>query len=215
MNETHTRTFIVNEEKAPCSGGTEKRCLLVKEEGKKTFELFYHDIAGFNFERGYRQTIVVTESYVPDPTGAVALPQYTLVRVVSKEPVAVRSSDTSTIPAGWQQGRSALDKKWYLRKMKDTDTSSYSVVDNGVWLEFVTAENKFTGKGPCNTYYGGFKSDLISTFQASAITNTKIYCANIPLEQIYFTLLQNADNFVIKDGKLTLSKGDRLLLVFE
>jgi heat shock protein HslJ len=214
MSESHVKTLIVNEEKAPCSGSAEKKCLLVKEDGKKTFELFYHDIKGFNFERGYRQTIVVNESYVPDPTGAVALPVYTLVSVTSKVPVQLESHDTSTTPAAWAEGRTQLDRKWYLRKMKDTDTSSYSIDDNAVWIEFVTAENKFSGKGPCNTYFGGFKSDLISAFQASAITNTKIYCTNIKLEEMFFTLLQNADNFTIKDNKLSFYKGDRLLLVF-
>jgi heat shock protein HslJ len=205
------KTVVVNEEKAPCSGGEERRCLLLKGEGRTTFELYYQDIKGFNFERGVRQTIQVRETGIT-PSGQ---PEYTLVRVVNRETVQVPSRDTSTMPAGWEQGRTSLDRRWFLRKMKDTDTSSYMVEDNTVWLQIVTSENRFNGNGPCNSFFGGFKSDLISTFQASAITNSKVYCVNIRLENLFFTLLQNADNFMIRDGRLILSKGDRLLLEFQ
>lgn len=209
------KTIIVNEEKAPCSGGDKRRCLLIKEEGKKTFELYYTDIAGFNFEPGYRQTLQVAEAYTTEPGSNQMLPKYTLLRVLKREQVALVSRDTSRTPAGWAQGRTPLDKKWYLKNMKDSDTTSYSVVDNAVWIEFITSESRYTGVGPCNNFFGGFKTDLISNFQASAITSSKVYCSNMRLEEMFFSLLQNVDHFKISDNKLTLYKGDRALLMFE
>ncbi|MDB5228365.1 MAG: hypothetical protein JWN78_2558 [Bacteroidota bacterium] len=214
-NSGAVKTIVVNEEKAPCSGGDKRRCLLIKEEGKKTFELYYTDISGFNFEPGYRQTLQVAETFATDPRSNQMLPKYTLLRVIKREQVQLQPHDTSTTPAGWAQGRTPLDKKWYLKNMKDSDTTSYSIVDNAVWIEFITSESRYTGVGPCNNFFGGFKTDLISNFQASAITSSKVYCSNMRLEEMFFSLLQNADHFKISEGRLTLFKGDRVLLTFE
>lgn len=48
-----------------------------------------------------------------------------------------------------------------------------------------------------------------------AVGSTKMYCENMKYEELYLSLLQNADRFEIKEGKLSLYKGKRLLLVFE
>lgn len=213
--EDRTRTFVINEEKAPCNGTSDGKCLLVKKDGAKEFELFYRDIAGFTFEEGFRQTILVRESYSADPATGKRHPSFTLLSVSKKEPVKIQTEDAPGATPSWIHGRSQLDKKWYIRKMKDSDTSSFTVEDNAVWIEFYSIDNRFKGKAPCNEYIGGFKSDLLSTFQASAITNSKIECPNSKLEELYFTLLQNADRYTIRDGKLIFYKGDRLLLIFE
>jgi hypothetical protein len=213
--EDRTRTLVINEEKAPCSGTADGKCLLVKKDGAKEFELFYHDIAGFTFEEGFRQTILVRESYSTDPATGAMQTSYTLLSTSKKEAVKIEKDDPSGTAPSWTHGKTPLDKKWYIRKMKDSDTSSFTVDDNAVWIEFYSIDNRFKGKAPCNEYFGGFKSDLISSFQASAITNSKIDCANSKLEELYFTLLQNADRYTIRDGRLIFYKGDRLLLIFE
>lgn len=212
MNVNLTKTLIINEEKGQCEGNPDAKCLLIKKEGAKEFELFYQNIEGFVFEEGYRQTILVSEQHVANPMIKQTEPVYTLIKVLKKDFI-FDAKKVSTLAAS--QPKTVLDKKWFLRKMKDSDTTSFDITDNAVYVEFNSGESRIAGKAPCNSYFGNFKSDFISTFQTSAIASTKMYCDNMKFEDIYFSLLQNADTFEIKDGKLILSKGKRLLLVFE
>ena len=212
LNTTITKTLVVNEERVPCNGNPDAKCLLIKQPGKTTFEIFNQSIQGFVFDPGYRQTIVVQERYVANPMVKQAEPIYTLVEVVKKELINVVIKDS----VATTQPKTALDRKWTLRKMKDTDTSSLLIEDNGVYIQFNSSENKVTGKAPCNTFFGGLQSDYISTIQLVAVANSRMYCENnMKFEDLFFTLLQNAQRFEIKDNQLSLYKGDRLLLVFE
>ncbi len=211
MNVSNTTTLIVNEEKTKCEGNPMAKCLLIKKENTKTVEIFYQGIEGFVFEEGYRQTISVSERYVANPMVKQTEPIYTLTKVLKKELIFdAKKADVTETP------KTPLDKKWVLRKMQESDTTSFVIDDGGVWIQFNSTENKLNGKAPCNSYFGGFNSDLVSSFQAMAVASTRMYCeANMKYEELYFTLLQNADRFEIKEGKLILYKGKRLLLIFE
>ena len=212
MNVSNTTTLIVNEEKTKCEGNPMAKCLLIKKENAKTFEIFYQGIEGFVFEEGYRQTILVNERHVANPMVKQAEPIYTLISVVKKELIFDAKKDTSVLV---DTPKTVLDKKWVLRHMKESDTTSFDIEDNGVWIQFNSVDNKLNGKAPCNSYFGGFNSDYISTIQTMAVGSTRMYCENMKFEDLYFMLLQNAERFEIKNGKLFLYKGKRLLLIFE
>ncbi len=212
MNVTMTKTLVVNEEKAKCEGNPDAKCLLIKKEGDKEFEVFYQGIDGFTFEEGYRQTIQVSERHVANPMIKEAAPIYTLISVLKKELIFDAKKISAPAP---EQPKTVLDNKWYLKKIQETDTSSFIIDDNALWLEFNSTTNKITGKAPCNTFFGGFSSNFVTTLQVMAVGSTKMYCENMKYEELYLSLLQNADRFEIKDRKLSLYKGKRLLLVFE
>lgn len=202
--------LVINEEKGPCEGNPDAKCLLIKKDGAKEFEVFYQGIEGFNFEEGYRQTILVFERYVQNTMVKQATPIYTYLKTISKLKVKdVPFVATATSP------KAPIDKKWILKKMKESDTSSFAIDDNGAWIEFNSAENRYNGKAPCNTFFGGFKSDLISSFESSAPASTRMYCANMQLEDLFFKLLQGVNSFQLKDGKLTLLKDGKWQLEFE
>ena len=203
------KILIINEEKTACEGNPNAKCLLIKEEGTKEFEVFYQGITGFVFEEGVRQTILVNERYVGNPMVKQAEPIYTLIKVIRKLKVSDVPYAAPAVPI------TPLDKKWVLRKMKESDTSSFAIDDDGVWIEFNYAENKFNGKAPCNNFFGGFKTDLISSFKASAPASTKMYCGNMPLENLFFKLLEEANSYTLKDEKLSLLKDGKLLMLFE
>ena len=211
LNASKTTTLVVNEEKINCEGNPNAKCLLIKKEGAKSFEIFYQNIEGFTFEEGYQQTILVNERYVANPMIKQAEPIYTFIKTLKKEQIF-----TPKIPPTSGQPKSILDKKWVLRKMKDTDSSTTLIEDDGVYMDLKSNENKLTGKAPCNTFFGGLNTDNISTFQVVAVANTRMYCENnMKFEELFFTLLQNAERFELVGGKLSLYKGNRLLLVFE
>jgi len=210
MNTSTTKTLIINESKGQCEGNPDAKCLLIKEQGKKEFEIFYQPIAGFTFEEGYRQTILVNERYVANPMVKQTEPIYTFVKVIKKELIFTPEKKDLVI----EKPKTPLDKKWFLRVIKDTDTSRFDIEDNGVFLEIRSEESKVNGKAPCNTYFGGLKSDFISSFQAITFS-TRMYCENMKFEDLYFSKLQSANRYELKEGKLFLYKDDKLVLVFD
>lgn len=212
MNTSKITTLIVNEEKTNCDGIPQNKCLLIKKEGAKSFGIFYQNIEGFTFEEGYRQTILVSERYVANPMIKQAKPIYTYIKTLKKEQIFTPKSVDEISP----ENKSKLDRKWILRKMKDTDSTITLIEDDGVYMDLKSYENKLTGKAPCNTFFGGLKTDNISTFQVMAVANSRMYCENnMKFEDLFFTLLQNAERFELVGDVLSLYKGNRLLLVFE
>jgi heat shock protein HslJ len=210
LNLSKTKTLIINEDKITCEGNPDAKCLLIKQSNSKEFEVFYQNIVGFNFEEGYRQTILVSERQVANPNIKQTEPVYTLIKVLKKDFIFEAKKLSAPFP---DQPKTPLDKKWYLRKMKESDTTSFEIDDNGVFLEIRSAENKVNGKAPCNTYFGGLKTDFISSFQVVTFS-TRMYCENMKLEDLYLNNLQNANRYELKEGRLILYKDDKLLLVF-
>ena len=210
LNLAKTKTLIINEEKTACEGNPDAKCLLIKQSNSKEFEVFYQNIEGFNFEEGYRQTILVSERQVANPNIKQTETIYTLIKVLKKDYIFDAKKLSTLIP---DQPKTPLDKKWYLRKMKESDTTSFEIDDNGVFLEIRSAENKVNGKAPCNTYFGGLNTDFISSFQVITFS-TRMYCENMKLEDLYLNNLQSANRYELKEGKLILYKDDKLLLVF-
>ncbi len=211
LNESKITTLVVNEEKINCETNPNAKCLLIKKEGAKSFEIFYQNIEGFVFEEGCQQTILVNERYVENPMIKQVLPIYTYIKTLKKEQILTpKTTTTISYP------KSILDKKWILRKMKDTDSTLILIEDDGIFIDLKSNENKLTGKAPCNTFFGSLNTDNISTFQVVAVANTRMYCENnMNFENLFFTLLQNSERFESVGGKISLYKGNRLLLVFE
>lgn len=214
--------MIINEEQVPCENVAEKNCLLIKKQGDKTFEIFYQAIPGFSFERGYRQTILVQERKVENPQVKQTLPIYTFVKVLKKEkifdaaeiPATTAPVSTIILPPS-SNSSCPFDKKWYLKKMKPNDTTAYEIIDRSVWIDVNYVEKRLSGKAPCNTFMGGFTSDLKSTFVSDRLVSTQMYCENMNLETMFLSLLQNADSYKQTPTTLDLYKGDLLLLSFE
>jgi len=215
-------TLIINEEQVPCENVAEKNCLLIKKQGDKTFEIFYQAIPGFSFERGYRQTILVQERKVENPQVKQTLPIYTFVKVLKKEkifdaaeiPATTAPVSTIILPPS-SNSSCPFDKKWYLKKMKPNDTTAYEIIDRSVWIDVNYVEKRLSGKAPCNTFMGGFTSDLKTTFVSDRLVSTQMYCDNMNLETMFLSLLQNADSYKQTPTTLDLYKGDLLLLSFE
>lgn len=222
LDKGNMTTLIINEEQVPCENVAEKNCLLIKKQGDKTFEIFYQAIPGFSFERGYRQTILVQERKVEHPQVKQTLPIYTFVKVLKKEkifdavaqPATTAPEPTILLPTS-SESSCPFDKKWYLKKMKPNDTTAYEVIDRSVWVDINYADKKIGGKAPCNSFMGGFTSDLKTTFVSDRLVSTQMYCDNMNLETMFLSLLQNADSYKQTPTTLDLYKGDLLLLSFE
>src|SRR3954465_8245520 len=47
------QVWTIDAQRAKCEAATTMQCLLVKKQGQKTFELFYDNISGFDYQEGY------------------------------------------------------------------------------------------------------------------------------------------------------------------
>lgn len=85
------QTWIINAETANCEN-KKNECLLVKQPGHKTFELFYDDIEGFNYEKGNEYTITVKQA-IKQPPIAVgeSVFKYVLVKINSQKNKLIQS----------------------------------------------------------------------------------------------------------------------------
>ncbi|HQV77222.1 MAG TPA: META domain-containing protein [Chitinophagales bacterium] len=111
--------------------------------------------------------------------------------------------------------KATLNKGWKLMEMRD-GANSIKDFSRDVTLQLNTRENGLNGRGPCNSYFGSFTSDYVSTFKATNVGSTKMYCEeSMKNEDLFFAHLDQTTAFKIINGKLNLYKGDQLLMVFE
>ncbi|MEZ5054577.1 MAG: DUF4377 domain-containing protein [Chitinophagales bacterium] len=205
----------VNFQTVPCGGNYSETCLLVKETGKKEYEIWNASIYGFIYESGYNYTIEVS------PVGDG---NYYFVKEISKQKIENSFNNTNTTKSTVTaqkiigqtniQTSSSLDGRWYLRKMKDTDGSSLITDDNVIWIDINTFRDKLDGFGACNTFNAVVKSDLKTSCLISKITSNYSNCGNIKLENLFYQLLEQVNKFEIKNGNLILSNQWNFLLGF-
>jgi hypothetical protein len=87
-NPYETVTLLVKEHTAECYGLIPRRCLLVRSVENRNWEFFYDTIEGFNYEEGFRYTIVAEKIPVDEPLQDRSAFHYRLIRIEKK--VAVR-----------------------------------------------------------------------------------------------------------------------------
>lgn len=208
-------TWVVDAETAACDN-SDNQCLLVKQPGRKEFEIYNEPIEGFNYEKGYTYTIVVKQQ-LKDPPIAVgeSLFKYVLVKISSKKAVVKTVSNTPKIiqPTSITTS-SPLDKRWYLRKLKDEDGSSLVTDDNVVWMEINTFNDRIKGIGACNPFEGVVRTNTNNGFEASKLTAGLSSCSNKKLETLFLDALQQADHYEIRSGVLILSSQGKYLMEF-
>ena len=74
---------------------------------------------------------------------------------------------------------------------------------------------KITGNGGCNSYFGELSLDATAgNFAARNIGSTKMACTDMSSESNFFTMLKEANKYVVSGNMLELYKGNLLLLKF-
>jgi heat shock protein HslJ len=86
-DEAETITLFVGPERVPCEGVAPQECYRVKRSADGEWELFYDEIAGFEWETGFEYELKVQVTTREDaPADASAL-QYELLEVISQKSV--------------------------------------------------------------------------------------------------------------------------------
>ncbi len=212
----------IDYETIACESGSEKQCFLVKEKGRKEYEIFNGCIYGFTYEAGNRYVLQARKNG----------DDYDFVKVIKKEFVAynptkiscvnqrnqysgstpVSTTNIKNVPSTSIPTTSPLDKKWYLRKMKESEGSSFTTDDNVLWIEINTFNDKLKGFGSCNNFEAVVRTDLTTSFQISKLTSGYVNCGYKKIEDLFYSVLQQADRFEIRNGNLILSKQWKYLM---
>lgn len=227
--------LIVSPETVPCSNNSSSQCLQIKKQGSTEYETV-EDIENFNYDIGYTYTIQVKEIMKTPPIGVgESIYRYVWIKTISKKELVEETAKTETInnidltpkttyQATYNNGKvigqtniitdSELDKKWYLRKLKDVNGESLVTDDNVMWIEIKTFNDRIEGFGSCNKFWTVVKSDLNTTFEVSKLTTNYAQCGYKKLEDLFYDLLQKANRFEIRNGNLILSDQWKFLLGF-
>ena len=213
----------INFETVPCDNAN-KYCLLVKEKGKNEFEILYATIYGFNYQPGYSYTIAVKETtdgnyYLVNEINKKFIKNSDNVPIVNNNTAVVNNNSNNSsnkiIGTTSIQSNTALDGKWYLRKMKENEGQSIVTDDNVMQIVINTFNDRLEGKSACGNFAAVVKTDFITKFETTKTTTTnQTNCGNKKVDELFFELLQSANKFELKKGHLILSKDWSYVLDF-
>ncbi len=214
-------TIDIDYETVNCEYGTDKQCFLIKAKDQKEFEIFNGCVYGFTYEAGNRYNLTVKKNgsdYDFIKVNKKELVSYNTSKITCVNPrsSAPLASATTTAPAlNPNTYNSPLDnKKWYLKTMRENETSLFELDENVFYIEFNSFKDRLNGSGSCNTFEGIFKTDTKTSFNVDAINVGYKHCGTEKIENLFIDQLKKCDRFEIKDGILQLSKQWQIQLWF-
>lgn len=229
-----TVILTVEAQMVNCTNNPDKQCFKVLRNGEYAYETV-EDIESFPYEFGYTYTIQVKEILKTPPIGAnESMYRYKWIKTLNKkEDGATEETETPTNPKkgttnttiltnenGKKIGKSelsvesVLDKKWYLRKLKDVDGTSLVTDDNVMFMTISTFNDRMEGFGACNKFAAVMRSDLSTSFDVSKLSYDLSNCGYKKIENLFFELLQTTNKFEVRNGNLILSNQWNFLLAF-
>ncbi len=105
--EAQEVTWFVGPEKVECEGEGPQECLQIKENPEDDWQLFYDNIEGFDYEEGFNYEIELRIEAVENPPAGGSSLQYTLIRILNKQPAAGYAPDAEEVT--WIVGPEKVD----------------------------------------------------------------------------------------------------------
>lgn len=96
--------------------------------------------------------------------------------------------------------------EWTLTQLGSTQ------VDAGDGFTMLMREDKITGKGDCNRFFGTY-TDNNGKLSVQNLASTKAYCPRQSLEDSFMDVLNNTDAYLIEGTKLMLLKNGTVLAI--
>ena len=114
-------------------------------------------------------------------------------------------------------GPAIEDITWVLESYGEPENLQAVVENTEVTAFFDSAKSQVTGSGGCNHYFAGYEISKNKISVPGPIGATEMACLEpgvMEQEQEYFSLLNNAESFKLKNGKLIISCSRNQILVF-
>jgi heat shock protein HslJ len=104
------------------------------------------------------------------------------------------------------------DITWRLVEIKGKPVSRLINVKKPIQIKLDSKENRITGFGGCNNFWGSFSIKDVNRISFSKMASTLIACPDIQLETELYRVLDRTDNYSIKDNYLFLNKANLAFL---
>ena len=190
-------TLYVGPELVDCVGVGPMKCMLVKENPEEDYKYFYSQIEGFEFEPGYEYELRVLVTPVENAPADASSLQYTLIEVVSKEPVVAESAESAGIEGA----------TWQLVSVAD-DSGALVEVPAGVEATATFADGTVSGSSGCNNYSASYTLDGDSlSIMPGPMTMMACPEPQMSVEMQLMAAYGATASFAISDGQLTLLDG--------
>lgn len=185
--ETKNKIFWVGGTKTECSSGVGKMQCLTIHRGENlddaTWENFYSNIEGFEFEEGMFKKIEVKEEKIENPPADGSSIRYILVKELDKK----------------VDNRANIKGKWRLNTLNNNPINRSNVLPE---IEILPNKMLISGNGGCNNYTGKINKLSNNIINLGYIASTKKACLNKNIEQDYFNVLSKVKTFKVTDDNL-------------
>jgi heat shock protein HslJ len=198
-------TMIIGPQLVDCVGEGPRQCMQVKYEPDEDWQFFYNQIEGFDYQPGYRYTLLVERLEQQDPPAGGSSLRYVLVDVIDKiEELKVNAGD---LPG----------TTWVLNGYGNLSQTQGVLEKVVVSLEYDPETGQLSGSSGCNRYFGDVVVDGDQlTFSAGPMGMTRMACSDPIMKQeaAFIELLGRATRFAIQDGMLFLFTDSDEVLTF-
>ena len=112
-----------------------------------------------------------------------------------------------------------ISSKWYLEEIQFTETKTIDQVPENLRnmnIEF-SDSNRLHAISSCNVFDGPFYTSGSDSININVGT-TKIYCINPIIrywDSLYYSQINKASKYIIREGKLLIQTNDKTILVFK
>ena len=179
----------------PCTGVAPQMCMLVREDPKDDWTLFYDQIAGFEYEPGYEYELMVQKQEVENPPADASSVRWTLLEIVSKK----RDLEGTT---------------WVL-DLYVNSAGQPSALQPDTQITVLFADGQLGGDAGCNSYTGQYTTTG-AEISIGLAAMTMMYCGPeevMQQEQEYMSALGDAAYYHIEQDGLRIANaaGDTIL----
>ena len=197
--------MIVAPELVDCEGAHPQKCMQVKFDPAEDWQYFYDQVEGFEFEPGYRYTLLVEKLEVQDPPADGSAIQYVRVEVQEKAEELVA-------------GSAKLEGHFWVLSGLGTAAEPQGVLEKvQVSLEYDPEEGRISGSAGCNRYFGEATVDGDAlTFSTGPLGMTRMACSEeiMVQEAEFIETLGQVTRFAIEEETLYLFTDGEEVLVF-
>lgn len=194
---TSTKNSVVwvNSVKSECSGGAGKmQCISIyrgETINDSSWELFYQNIDGFNFEPGYFKKIEIQEEHLDKskvPADASSI-KYVFIKTLDKK----------------VDKRFVLNDFWISTSINGNSISHLTTLP---LMEINLSKMQIFGSNGCNNYTGKIESITSSRIQFGNIASTKKMCRDMTISDMFDKALNKSVAYKLKNTELTFYDQD-------
>lgn len=198
-------SLIIGPQLVDCVGEGPQQCMQVKFNPDEEWQLFYNQIEGFDYQPGYRYTVLVEQLEVQNPPAGGSSLRFVLLDVLDKV-------EELKVSVGELAGTA-----WLLDGFGELNQPQGVLEKVIVSLQYDPEQGRLSGSAGCNSYFGEVKIDPDQlTFSVGPLGTTRMACSEqvMTQEAAFLDLLGRVTRFAIKDGKLLLFSDTEEVLTF-